>query len=106
MAETVKVHSADTFVGRTVLSRATANKLGQVHDLIINPVEGSLAGITVSMSDGSVQAVESGEIYSIGPDAVMLHNDRSAIPTENSPLKALPLALYKLTCSEVITEVG
>ena len=106
MVETGKVYPVDTFVGRAVLSRATAHKLGQVHDLIVNPVEGGLAGLSVKMTDGSVQYVESGEIYSIGPDAIMVNNDRSAIPPENSALKASPLAMNKLTGAEVITEGG
>jgi uncharacterized protein YrrD len=106
MAQTSNLHSADIFVGRTVLSRATANKLGQMHDLIIEPVKGLLAGIAVSMVDGSLRYVEASEIYSIGPDAVMVNNDRSAIPPESSPVKALPLAMNKLAGVEVITEGG
>jgi uncharacterized protein YrrD len=101
-----KVYPVDTFVGRAVLSRASANKLGQLHDLILNPVEGALAGIAVNMSDGSLQYVEAGEIYSIGPDAVMLNNDRSALPPESSAVKDLPPALNKLVGVEVITESG
>jgi hypothetical protein len=60
----------------------------------------------VNMSDGSLQYVEASEIYSIGPDAVMLNNDRSALPPESSPVKDLPPALNKLTGAEVITEGG
>lgn len=106
MAQISNVHSVDTFIGRTVLSRATANKLGQVHDLIIEPVKGVLSGIAVNMADGSLHYVEASEIYSIGPDAVMVNNDRSAIPPEGSPVKDLPLALNKLAGAEVITEGG
>lgn len=106
MAEAVNVYPVDTFVGRNVLSRATANKQGQVHDLIVSPVEDTLAGVAVKMVDSSLRYVESGEIYSIGPDAVMVNNDSSALPPESSPVKDLPLALNKLVGSEVITEGG
>ncbi len=106
MAETGKVYPVDTFVGRTMLSRATAHKLGQVHDFIVNPVSGALAGISMKLTDGSIQYVEASEIYSIGPDAVMLNNDRSAIPPESSPLKALPLAINKIVGVEVVSEGG
>jgi uncharacterized protein YrrD len=105
MAVTGKVYRADAFIGRTVLSRATANQLGQVHDLIIEPVAGDLAGLEVKTADG-VKAVEYSEIYSIGPDAVMVNNDRSVIATESSPLNVLPTALNKLVGAEVITEGG
>jgi uncharacterized protein YrrD len=106
MAQTLNVHSADTFIGRTVLSRATASKLGQVHDLIIEPVKGALAGVAVNMIDGSLHYAEASEIYSIGPDAVMVNSDRSAIPPEGSPVKDLPLAMNRLAGVEVITEGG
>lgn len=106
MSGTGNVYPVDTFVGRTVLSRASANKLGQLHDLIVDPVEGSLAGIAVNTSGGSLQYVEASEIYSIGPDAVMLNSDRSALPPESSPVREMPLALNKLGGAEVITEGG
>lgn len=100
------INSIDILTGRIVLSRATANKIGQVHDLIINPVEGSLAGLSVKAADESLLAIEYSEIYSFGPDAVMVNNDRSAILTQSSPLKSLPLAMNKLVGAEVITESG
>lgn len=106
MASGANISSINNLTGRTVLSRASANKLGQIHDLIIDPVEGSLAGVAVNMVDGRLHYVEAGEIYSIGPDAVMVNNDRSAIPPEGSPVKELPLALNKLVGVEVITEGG
>jgi uncharacterized protein YrrD len=106
MVETGNVYPVDSFVGRAVLSRASANTLGQLHDFIVNPIEGGLAGIAVKMVDGSLGYVEYSEIYSIGPDAVMVNNDRSALPTESSPLNVLQLALNKLVGAEVITESG
>lgn len=106
MASTAHISSIDTLTGRAVLSRATANKLGQIHDLIIEPVKGSLAGIAVNMLDGNLYYVEAGEIHSIGPDAVMVNSDRSALRAEESPVKALPLALNKLVGVDVITEGG
>jgi uncharacterized protein YrrD len=106
MAETVNVHSIDTLVGRAVLSRASANKLGEIHDLIVEPVKGALVGIAVKTVDGKLHYAEASEVYSIGPDAVMVNSDSSAIPPENSPAKDFPLALNKLAGSEVITERG
>src|SRR5215210_7482778 len=106
MAETVNVNSVDTLVGRAVLSRASANKLGEIHDLIVEPVKGAFAGIAVKTVDGKLHYAEASEIYSIGPDAVMVNSDNSAIPPESSPVKALPLALNKMAGTEVITEGG
>lgn len=106
MPSSGNINSVDSLIGRTILSRATAKKLGQLHDLIIEPVKGALAGIAVNMADGSLHYVEGSEIYSIGPDAIMVNNDRSAILPDASPVKDLPLALNKLAGVEVITEGG
>lgn len=106
MAEASNIYPVDSFVGRAVMSRTSANKIGQLHDLIIRPVEGILAGIAVNIGDSGLHLVEASEIYSIGPDAIMLNNDRSAIAPENSPVKELPFALNKLIGVEVITEGG
>ena len=106
MAETGKVYPVDSLIGRAVVSRATANKIGQIHDLIIEPIEGGLAGLSVKMTDQSPRYVEFSEIYSIGPDAIMINNDRSALAPENSPLKESPLAMNTVVGAEVITEGG
>jgi uncharacterized protein YrrD len=34
------VQNTDVLIGRAVLSVQTANKLGQVHDLIVDPTQG------------------------------------------------------------------
>jgi uncharacterized protein YrrD len=100
------VHSIDFLIGRPVLSRATANRLGQTHDLLVDPVSGVLAGLCVLMSDATLRLVDYGEIYSFGPDAVMINSDASAIPVQESPLRVLPLAKLNLTGANVVTEGG
>lgn len=106
MATSGNISSVDALTGRTVLSRATANKIGQIHDLIVEPVKGTLAGVAVNTVDGKLHYVEASEVYSIGPDAVMVNSDSSPIPPENSPVKDLPLALNKMVGVEVVTEGG
>lgn len=106
MALSGNINSVDSLTGRAVLSRATAHRVGQIHDLIIEPVKGVLAGIAVNTLDGKLHYVEASEIYSIGPDAVMVNSDSSAIAPEGSPVKDLPLVLNKMVGSEVITEGG
>ena len=106
MASTEDVNSIDTLIGRTALSRATANKLGRIHDLIIDPVKGELKGIAVKWADESLRLIDCREIYSFGPDAVMVNSDESAVPAEDSPLKEAPLAKGNLIGVNVITEGG
>ena len=106
MTPTSKINSIDILIGRTVLSRSTANKIGQVHDLILDPGKGELTGISVHMHDASLRLVDYREIYSFGPDALMINRDESALPVQDSPLKASPLARNNLIGVKVITEDG
>jgi uncharacterized protein YrrD len=100
------IHTVETLIGKTILSRATANKLGQTHDLLINPVGGELAGLSIHMADGSLRLVDFQEVYSFGQDAVMIKADEAAVPVQDSPLKALPLAKRNLVGSNVVTGDG
>jgi uncharacterized protein YrrD len=106
MAVTGNIRSIDFFTGRPVLARTSANKLGQVHDLIINPSTGELAGLTLLLPDGSLRLVDYREIYSFGQDAVMINSDESALPVQDSPLKVLPLAKNNFIRANVVSESG
>lgn len=100
------VHPVDFLIGRTVLSRATANKIGQTHDLIVDPVKGRLGGLAVETPGAGLCLIACEDIYSFGPDAIMINGDESALAAEHSPLKALPLAKHNLIGAKVITEGG
>ncbi|HKC66349.1 MAG TPA: PRC-barrel domain-containing protein [Pyrinomonadaceae bacterium] len=106
MTTASNIHPVNTLIGRAVLSRTTANKMGQIHDLIVDAAKGELAGMVVQMPDESLRCVEYNGIYSFGPDAVMVNSDESAVPVQDSPLKALPLAKHNLIGVNVVTEGG
>ena len=106
MASTGNINSIEILIGKTVLSRSTANKVGQLHDLIIDVAKGELAGITVRLPDESLRLVDSRDIHSFGPDAVMIKADESAVTVQDSPLKMLPLAKNNLAGTNVVTESG
>lgn len=106
MTSSGNVHSIDVLIGRAVLSRTTANKLGQIHDILVDPAKGEMIGLSVRMLDESLRLVDYQEIFSFGPDAVMINGDESAIPAEESPLKALPLARNNLIGVKVVTAGG
>ncbi len=106
MAPTGNVNSIDILIGSTVLSRATANKLGLIQDLIIDPVKGELAGLSVQVANDSLRLIDYLEVYSFGPDAVMVDSDESAVPAETSQLKSLPQAKSDLVGVKVFTEGG
>ena len=100
------VHAVDFLIGRPVLSRATANMMGQTHDLLIDVARGELAGLCVRLADATLRLVDYREIYSVGPDAVMINGDEAAVPVEVSPLRILPLAKSNLVGVSVVTEGG
>ena len=106
MTTRASLNSIDILIGKTLVARATANKIGQVHDLIIDPVKGELAGLAVKMADESLRLIDAREISSFGPDAVMVTSDESAITRQDSPLKKSPLARTNLLGAKVITEGG
>jgi uncharacterized protein YrrD len=101
-----KIEAIDVLIGRAVLSVETANKLGQVHDLIVHPTKGEMVGLSVQHSDQSHFLVNNEEIHSIGPDAVMVQSDQSLVSPDQSPLKAFPFAKNNLIGVKVITEDG
>ena len=100
------IYPAQTVTGMTILSRATGNKLGQVHDLLVDPVEGMLLGLVTLMPDGDMLVLDYQEISSFGPDAIMANNDDSMIPLEQSRLAGQPYAMKDLTGAKVMTEGG
>jgi uncharacterized protein YrrD len=91
--------------GMSVLSLESGNKLGQISDLFIDPINGVLIGITLSMPDGSVGALSQTEIYSFGKDAVMARSEGSIQPWDESILQAGQEA-SKLIGTKIITESG
>ncbi|HEX8145518.1 MAG TPA: hypothetical protein VF553_23315 [Pyrinomonadaceae bacterium] len=106
MASTGSINSIAILIGRAIVSRATANKLGPIYDLVADPLKGELAGLAVQMPDQSLKLIDSRDIYSFGPDAVMINSDESAIHAQDSLLKGLPLAKNHLVGARVITEGG
>ncbi len=101
-----KIDGIDVLIGRIVLSVESASELGHVYDLVVHPTKGELAGLLVQRSDQSQALVSQEEIHSVGPDAVMVHSDQSLVSSDQSPIKAFPLAKNNLIGVTVITEGG
>jgi len=100
------IHPIDTLIGKTILSRATGNKLGKVTDLIVDPIKGVLLGLAVQTTEGHMRVLDYHEIFSFGKDAVMVNADHSITPLEDSPLVGPPLAKKDLSRAQIITEGG
>jgi uncharacterized protein YrrD len=101
------VERIDKFVGRAVLSLETANQLGEIRDLLIDPISGELAGLAVKRSaDDANTLVSILDIHGIGPDAVIVEGDQSLVLAAASPLSTLPSGLANLVDVKVVTEHG
>lgn len=84
MGESKDVSPINALAGMTVLSLSTGNKLGQILDLLIDPINGVPLGITVSLLDHRVAGIAHDEIYSFGRDAVMARTDQSITPLDTA----------------------
>ena len=101
-----RLRPVDELLGKSIISRSTGNKLGHVQDLIIDPVEGVVLGLAARTPDERTYVIDRGEVYSYGPDAVMVNSDESVSMLESSPLVGPPLAKKDLTGTKIITESG
>ena len=106
MAVTDNILSVNTLIGMPLLSRATGNKLGQVDDIILDPLEGVLLGLGVLTPDSDVLLLDYREVYSFGRDAVMANRDDSLVPPDDSRLAGAPRAKKDISGARVVTEGG
>lgn len=101
-----RVERIDKVIGRTVVSVETANKLGEITDLLIDPVSGELAGLAVKRhADQGDTLVSIRDVHGIGPDAVIVKGDHSLVLASASPLIKLPRGADLITV-KVLTEHG
>jgi len=105
MAELRNVYPIDVLKGMSVVSLDSGNKLGQIADLFIDPINGVLLGITLLTSEGTVAGLSQTEIYSFGRDAVMVRAGGAIAPWDGSILEGGEEA-SKLIGTQIITESG
>lgn len=100
------VVTADSLIGKTVLSRVTGNRLGAVQDLYIDPIEGVLKGITVQMPDGKFGGIDYKNVFSFGQDAVMANDDDSIVAIKSDWVENHSHAKKHLIGTKIVTESG
>ena len=105
MSDLKDVSPISLLTGMTVLSLATGNKIGQILDLFIDPINGVLLVVTVLLSDGRRAGIMQDDIYNFGKDAVMARSEESIVPLENDALAHGRQAI-KLIGTNIITESG
>lgn len=100
------IAAADDLIGMTVLSRSSGNKLGEVYDLYIDPIEGVLKGVTIQAPNGKLGGIDFKDIYNFGQDAVMAENDASVVLINDGWLEDHPHAKKHLLGTNIVTESG
>lgn len=100
------VVAADTLIGMTVLSRTTGNRLGEVSDLYIDPIEGLLKGLTIRTENGKLGGIDYKDIYNFGQDAVMAEHDDAVVPINDEWIEGHPHAKKHLLGVKIVTESG
>ena len=106
MSELRDVLSVGDLSGMSVLSLATGNMLGQVRDILVDPISGVLLGVVVLSSEGEETALPLDEIYSVGRDAIMARNELSLGPVEDSKILGDGRPANNLVGTKIITEGG
>ena len=100
------IHKIEFIIGRPVVSLETANKLGRIADLLVDPLSGQLAGLSVRRADGTYALASILDVHDIGPDAVIVERDEALVLVAASPLNKLPRARRDLVGVKVITDRG
>ena len=94
-----------SIIGRPVIAVETANRLGVVSDLIVDPHSGELAGLAIRRPDENHSVVSIIDVHSVGPHAIMVDGERSLL-LSGSQLNSLPKARTDLIGVKVLTDQG
>lgn len=100
------VVTAGDLIGMPVLSRESGNKLGEVADLYVDPIEGILKGVTIEAPNGKIGGIDYNDIFSFGEDAVMAKADASVVPLEEGWVESHSHAKKHLIGTNIVTEGG
>lgn len=106
MSEIKTLNVASDLKGMTVLTADSGEKLGEVLDALIHPVEGTVLGIVLRTADGERRVIPT-QNFSIGVDAVMAV--RGSVAQTNNTTGAIGggvEAVGELVGTNVITEDG
>jgi uncharacterized protein YrrD len=100
------VIAIDKIIGMPVMSRTTGNKLGEVYDLLIDPAQGVLMGITIKAPNGKLGGIDYSNVYSFGQDAVMINDESHITVLTDEWVAQHPHAKKHLIGTNVLTEGG
>lgn len=91
--------------GMSVLNSGSGEKLGEVEDAIVYPVEGQILGIVLDSGEKQRQAILTNDLF-IGPDAVMVAPNFRFEALGHSESLTNGIAAHNLVGMNVVTEGG
>jgi uncharacterized protein YrrD len=99
--------SIDSLIGKTILSLTSGNKIGEVSDLMIDPLRGLLLGLAVQPAHGGAHtAIIARDIHSLSEDAVMARSESSAINLQDASVPSFFLVRKNIIGAKIVTESG
>jgi uncharacterized protein YrrD len=91
--------------GKQVLSLQTGNRLGEVRDFYIDPINGLVLGLTLAGPESGARGVPYESIHSFGHDAVMVESESALRPIDELGFTDYPRA-GDLIGTNIITVSG
>src|SRR3982750_3713345 len=98
----------NSFIGKTVNSLSSRNKLGEVREVYFEPTDGFVTTLTLTGSDvddAETSYLEYSHIHSFGHDAIMADDDGSVLRAAAASLSDKP-ELRQMLGASLITENG
>lgn len=103
--EPTNAATAESLVGKTVLSLASGNRLGRVSGVNIDPVNGLLVGLALKLEDGDSAELPYESVHSFGRDAVMAESEQ-ALRTLHEDVRSAGRNARDLIGTKVVLESG
>jgi uncharacterized protein YrrD len=94
-----------SLAGKQVISLETGNRLGEVRDFYIDPINGLVVGVTLSGPEGGPHGLPYESIHSFGQDAVMAVSESFMRPVDELGFGKYPRA-GDLIGTKIITISG
>jgi uncharacterized protein YrrD len=92
--------------GRKVVSRATAETLGDLRHMVVDPSRRHVAAVVVSKGKKHASLVDWEHVSGFGPDAVMVESEAALRPPADDQEQAAADGKLELVGKRALTETG
>jgi sporulation protein YlmC with PRC-barrel domain len=106
MNDTRTINVEKELKGMTLLATDSGNKMGEITDAIVHPIEGRVMGLIVRTSEGEERALAWPDVV-IGRDAIMAREEAHFVEERiDHKLEAGVPALGEIVGTNVVTDAG